>query len=109
MSKTFISGFLWIHSEQGVAGCWAFLSTAPRPSVYDGLHILQDGDHLTIRSKEDPSRILWSGSIKLSREGGIYDKWINADEAGIDRAVWWKWFRAEYPAELVIADVKKPR
>lgn len=75
---------------------------------YDGLHVLKDGDMLTIYSKEDPNEIVWSGTIKLKRHPIFTEDadgmWIHADQEGIDRETWANWFFGEHPAKLIKAD-----
>lgn len=72
---------------------------------YEGMHILKDGDRLTIYSPEDSKIKVWSGVISLQyypvfRENA-FGLWIHADQRGIDRETWAKWFFEEYPAKLV--------
>lgn len=72
---------------------------------YEGLRILKDGDHLTIYSKENPDEIVWEGNIKL-REHPLFTEdasglWIHADQEGVDRETWARWFFDEHPAILV--------
>lgn len=74
---------------------------------YEGLHILKDGDQLTIYSKDDPNKIVWSGTIKLRQyplfTEDAFGMWIHADQEGVDRKTWAKWFFEEYPAKLIVA------
>ena len=70
---------------------------------YDGLNILNDGDHLTIYSK-DGIEVVWEGDIKL-KEHDLFTEdalglWIHADQEGVDREVWARWFFDRLPAEL---------
>lgn len=76
---------------------------------YQGLHILEDGDHLTIYSKESPNEIVWVGIIRL-RHYPIFTEhafgfWIHADQEGVDRETWSTYFLQEYPGELISAGV----
>ena len=72
---------------------------------YDGLHILKDGDWLTIHSEDGPQATIWSGIIKLrnfpSFTNIVFDMWIHAEQEGVEREVWAKWFIEEYPATLI--------
>jgi len=73
---------------------------------YEGLHILEDGDHLTIHPKDNTNEIVWSGIIKL-RELPLFTEhaygfWIHADQEGISRETWARWFLEEHPATLVV-------
>lgn len=84
------------------------LSELPRESwSYEGLHILEDGDRLTIFDKQDPKKIVWEGVIQLRQhelftEATSNGMWIHADQEGVERAVWEKFFLEHYPAKLVV-------
>jgi hypothetical protein len=68
---------------------------------YEGLYVLRDGDELTIFDKDEPSQVIWSGTIQLQRHDLFTEHasgmWIHADQEGIDRKVWASWFFKEYP------------
>lgn len=71
---------------------------------YEGLHVLNNGDELTVFAKDDPTRVVWSGTIDLHQHdlftedaGGL---WIHADQIGMDRDTWSQMFFDELPAEL---------
>lgn len=113
-----LAGFLLFWSETGTeGGYWAFQdkryifsSTKDWPHErwsYDGLHVLEDGDTLIIYSKEDPAKVIWTGTIKLKLHQLFTEHargmWIHADQEGIDRETWSKWFFDKYPAKLVKA------
>lgn len=73
---------------------------------YEGLHILENGDRLTIFDKQDPQKIVWEGVIKLCQhnlftEATSNGMWIHADQKGVKRGVWEKFFLEGYPAKLV--------
>jgi len=74
---------------------------------YKGLHCLEDGDHLTIYSKDKPDEVVWSGVIKLQHHPLFTEHasgfWIHADQEGIDRDTWAQWFFDEHPVTLVKA------
>jgi hypothetical protein len=73
---------------------------------YEGLHILQDGDHLTIYHPGN-NREVWSGVINLKQHDLFTEyasgMWIHADQIGIERDVWAEYFFKEYPAKLIPA------
>lgn len=71
---------------------------------YEGLHILENGDHLTIFSPDNPTQVVWSGTISL-RQHSLFNEdasglWIHADQTGINRETWATYFFKQYPAEL---------
>lgn len=70
---------------------------------YEGLHILKDGDELTIFSK-DCSSVVWSGKIELTTFSlfteHVSGLWIHADQKDVPRHIWGMWFFEEYPAFL---------
>ncbi len=72
---------------------------------YEGLHPLKNGDHLKIFSKEDPSKIVWEGTIQLQEyevfSEHVFGMWIHSDQVGVERQAWAQWFFNEHPAELV--------
>ncbi len=72
---------------------------------YEGLVYLQNGDQLTIFDKGDGKTVVWSGTISL-KEYGVFKEdafgfWIHADQNGVPRETWARWFFQSYPAELV--------
>lgn len=111
-----LKGELFLWSETGTeGGYWAFRDkryifppTKDWPHErwsYDGLHVLEDGDILTIYSKEDPAKVIWTGTIKLKPHQLFTEHasgmWIHADQEDIDRESWAEWFLEGYPASLV--------
>lgn len=72
---------------------------------YEGLHILKDGDHLTVYDKDDRLKVVWEGEVKLNQHGLFTEDagglWIHADQSGIDRMEWAALFMDEHPAKLV--------
>lgn len=72
---------------------------------YEGLHILKDGDRLTVYSPKKLDEIVWSGDVSLKKfpvfSQDAFGLWIHADQVGVDRETWAKWFFEEYPAELI--------
>lgn len=77
---------------------------------YEGLHLLEDGDVLTIYDPGDPQKVVWQGTIALRQYDSFTEAaggcWIHADQDGIDRETWAEYFFKEYPAELTPA--RKP-
>ena len=72
---------------------------------YEGLHILEDGDYLTIFDKQNPQKIVWEGVIQLRQydpftEATSCGMWIHADQEGVSRDVWEKFFLEGYPAKF---------
>ena len=72
---------------------------------YEGLHILKDGDELTIFSPDNPTQVVWSGIIDLHQVLS-FDEFasgfrIHTDQKGIDREAWARYFLDGYPAELI--------
>lgn len=76
LDETEMRGICHFHSETGTeGGYWAFQDErhikppdADHPHgqwSYEGLHVLKDGDHLTILDKENGNQVLWSGKIRL--------------------------------------------
>lgn len=117
-SKKTLRGVCHLHSETGTeGGYWAFQDKRHIKKVngreswsYDGLHILNDGDKLTIYDKKDTSRIVWAGIIGLKLypvfTQSAFNFWIHADQIGTPREIWARWFLDEYPAKLVKAPKK---
>ena len=104
-----IKGVCHFFSETGTeGGHWAFHDESKSGPdgkwLYEGLHILEDGDHLTIFSKENPAEELWSGVISLIRYDVFREHargfWIHADQIGIPREQWALWFLNEHPGTL---------
>ncbi|OGN01524.1 MAG: hypothetical protein A3B91_00105 [Candidatus Yanofskybacteria bacterium RIFCSPHIGHO2_02_FULL_41_29] len=85
------------HNFRPIADeCWS----------YDGLHILENGDILTVNSKDDPNTIIWKGTIKLSglapgcaHVNGVLK--VFSFQEDTDKNTWLKWFFEEYPAKLI--------
>lgn len=71
---------------------------------YEGLHILQDGDHLTIYHPNNNKEV-WSGVINLKQHKLFSEDasgmWIHADQIGIERDVWAEYFFKNYSAKLI--------
>lgn len=98
-----MKGLCTFYTETGTeGGYWAFQDE--QFISYDGLHILKNGDILIIYSKDNPKIIVWSGVISLKQyevftqdASGMR---IHADQKGIDRDEWAKFFFKEFSAEL---------
>jgi hypothetical protein len=131
---TKISGLTTFHSETGTeGGHWAFQDSSwihrireERPNwckgglycpitsglsdshwSYDGLHILNDGDHLKILTL-DSTLTKWEGVIQLKRfrlftETTREGFWIHSEQSGIDREEWELMFLIEHQAILIPA------
>jgi hypothetical protein len=112
-----LTGVLFLYSETGTeGGWWSFQDDRHIKGgkdgknvlwSYEGLHQLEDGDHLTIYSKRYPRSVLWSGIIKFDPLEPYKDQtavsrgmWINQDQRGVDREVWEVFFHGCYPAKL---------
>lgn len=101
-------GKIHFFSETGTeGGSWAFQDEAhikPDGSwSYDGLHILKNGDHLTILNPQDGDPI-WDGIISLEQfpvfSQAINNLWVHSAQKGISKQTWMDWFSNEYPAVL---------
>ncbi len=70
---------------------------------YKGLHILDDGDKLSIYHPKTNEGV-WSGTIELQHYPVFTEHaeglWIHADQKGMDRLSWARFFFEEYPARL---------
>ncbi|MBI5398447.1 hypothetical protein HZB03_03195 [Candidatus Woesearchaeota archaeon] len=77
---------------------------------YQGLHILENGDHLTIYHPDNNEEV-WSGVINLKQHDLFSEHasgwWIHADQKGIERAVWAEYFFKEYSAKLIPSNKHK--
>jgi len=91
--------------QKCLQGKHVFELTSEELWSYEGLHVLQNGDKLTIFSKEDASRIAWSGEIRLVEfpvfTEDVHGFWIHADQVGVDRCTWASRFLEGYAAELI--------
>jgi len=71
---------------------------------YDGLHILKNGDELTIYDPDDEE--VWSGVINLQQypvfTEHVNNFWLHADQIGVERDVWAEYFFERYSAKLVL-------
>lgn len=76
-------------------------------SSYEGLHVLKDGDVLTIFEK-DGEKVHWQGTISLIDCGlfkeDAFGMWIHADQDGVEREEWARPFMEEWPAVLLQPD-----
>ena len=116
--KKGLEGVLHLHSETGTeGGHWAFqdaeyISRDGRSWSYEGLHILKDGDQLTIYHPKSKEQV-WSGCINLrplphftesakDPERDV-EMWIKEDQIGVEREIWAGYF-GHYKAELMPAE-----
>lgn len=74
--------------------------------TYEGLHVLHDGDILTIYDKANPRVREWHGVIALEPlpffAAHIHGLRLRVDQKGIERERWAKFFFEKYPAELTL-------
>ena len=74
---------------------------------YKGLHILKNGDRLTIFSKDNPEEVAWEGIINLHYlplfTEDAHGLWIHHDQDGVVREEWALWFFKCHPARLELA------
>lgn len=104
-----LKGVCYFYSETGTeGGYWAFQDNkyiSPQGWSYKGLHILKNGDQLTIFSPDNPTQVVWSGTISLYQlplfTEDAFGLWIHADQEGVARKIWSTYFFKEYPAELI--------
>ena len=88
-----LRGVCHFYSDFG-AGRFAFqdaehISEGGERWFFEGLHLLEEGDHLTIYSKKDPSKVVWEGTVSQRQLRRINRK-----------TRWARWFLKEYPAKL---------
>lgn len=123
-NRQVLRGVCFLHSETGTeGGYWAFqdkrFMTPPSKKFpsgqwsYKGLHILEDGDRLTIYDKQNRRKVLWRGVIRLNQHPlfteSAFSFWIHADQVGVERDILARWFLEDYPATLVPAKNKPVR
>lgn len=72
---------------------------------YKGLHILKNGDSLQIIDPIEKS-VVWEGVVELKSYGVFTEHargfWIHADQMGISREDWSRYFFENYHARLLI-------
>lgn len=73
----------------------------------EGLHLLRDGDGLTVFDKEDPEKKLWSGKVSLRlrksyTELVVDGMIVHAFPKNVPVETWKVWFFNEYPAQLML-------
>ncbi|MBI5004447.1 hypothetical protein HZC00_05140 [Candidatus Kaiserbacteria bacterium] len=72
---------------------------------YQGLHLLQNGHHLTIYRRGKPLRFVWSGIIELVEyPADAVHKPGFLIQSGVDPQEWKRWFDERYPATLTIVE-----
>jgi hypothetical protein len=75
---------------------------------YDGLHTLKSGDHITVYEKDDPTKVLWDGTIDLTEftvfENSISGLWIHNYQKNVDQDFWMNMFLYEHPVEVETVD-----
>ncbi len=109
-SEQALTGFCEFFFETGTEGSlWAFQDkkyiSADVQYSYEGLHILKDGDQLTVYNPKDKTKVVWSGTISLKRypvfTQSVFNQWIHSDQQGVSREQWAEWFIKAYPAKLI--------
>jgi len=110
-----IEGQCFFYSETGTeGGYWAFqdrkyIDEKTGGWSYEGLHVLENGDHLTIFDPQS-KKVIWDGVIDLIELGLFTDTafgfWIHNDQKGMEREKWAEFFFKECPGELI---KKNPR
>lgn len=111
-----LEGLIFIWAEIIIdGGYWAFQDkkyiyppNSDYPSYerwsYKGLHVLENGDRLTIYSKTS-DEVFWTGEIKFKPQPffkkSMCDFWIHNTPEGVELEKWIKWFRNNHPAKLV--------
>lgn len=99
-----IRGTLGIHFEQRVD---------PHRALYDadgGVHVLQDGDQLSVFSANSPDRLLWQGivQLRLQHEPQSHTRHhLKLFQEGVSDARWNRWFDEACPASLVPATSRR--
>jgi hypothetical protein len=98
--------------ETGTEGVFWSVQDAKHPTGYDGLFILENGDHLTIFDKDDMAKTLWRGEITLEYEShretneygycgqAISGCWVHGLQRTRDVEQWATYFFCGYPMEL---------
>jgi hypothetical protein len=89
-----------------------FALTMPFHWSWDGAHIIKDGDILTIFDKDDSTKKVWSGNIKLKQYESVKCPPntltpIISKQKDIKRARWISWFVNKHPAKLTPLPKKK--
>jgi len=109
---TTLEGKLHLWFETGQEGClWAFQDNKYiSQDGWDlrGLTVLHSGDYLEILHE---NRVVWSGEIDLRlypvHQESVFNQYIHADQKGIRREEWAKYFVAEYDARLTINEKRQ--
>ncbi len=110
--KTEIKGVCVWFCETGLDAVWAFQDNnyITRDSMgqeqwsYEGLHVLEEGDYLTIYHPADPDEIVWEGLISktepLIDKPGSANALNHPQNIGISLEKWNRFFFRRYPAVL---------
>ena len=100
-----LEGICYVYSEQGIGPYYSFWESKhilPPTTEWpherwddEGLWKLEDGDCLTIFSRQNKEKIVWSGFISLwtDRIGRIHQRDISGKR-------WTRWFHKKYPAQF---------
>ncbi len=111
-SQNEIKGLLFFHSETGTeGGYWTiqdskYISEDGKQWSYDGMHILENGDVLTIFSQTNPQKIIWTGEIHLLQfapfTAEVFGFWTHGYQIGVEMEAWAKYFFENYPASVIL-------
>jgi hypothetical protein len=106
-------GYALRHMKIGllrkILRCWGrghkFEKTTETLWSFNGFHILESGNELTIYGEKERVNVLWSGTINL-KDLGIFKEnafgyWIHNEQIGVPRETWASWFMNQKPAMLV--------
>jgi hypothetical protein len=103
---------VWFR-ETEIGPVWAFQdnkyitrdSMSQEQWSYEGLHILEEGDYLTIYHPADPDEIIWEGMISatgvLLNKLGFISALNHPKNLDINSKKWERFFAKNYPAILV--------
>jgi hypothetical protein len=118
-SERTIDGVLFAYWETGTEGVfWAVLGDEPVPASRENLHILTDGDELTVFD-EDGS-VLWRGVIHLEYESNwieypghpgagwgqqaVSGYWVHGVQRGVPPETWGDWYWGHEMADPAVRD-----
>jgi hypothetical protein len=108
-------GFAWF--ETGTEGTrWCLIDETGDPHSYSSLYELNPGDSLTVYDKEDPTSIIWTGTVKYETnrrrrahpfnsaysQQEVFGYWITYGfQEDLDPETWARYFFDEYPMQVV--------
>ena len=75
---------------------------------YEGFHMLNNGDKLTIFDIKDPQKVVWEEKISLKDVGTFVEDsnglWIHNAQREVDIHKWGAYFMLRYPAKLELGE-----